>query len=110
MNTRKFSYNQEKRIAKNLGGKVVSNSGATPFAKGDVSLEHILIDGKTLTKKQASVSLKKEWFEKIKSEAFSMNKDAGVVCFDFGDKDLYYAVDARMFKKLIDAYEEVLNL
>ena len=36
MDTRHYSKKQEKRVAKNLGGKVNANSGATGFYKGDV--------------------------------------------------------------------------
>jgi len=34
--TRYFSNRQEKKVAKRVGGKQVSNSGATAFNKGDV--------------------------------------------------------------------------
>ena len=34
--TRLFSDKQEKDIAKKVGGKQTSNSGATPWQKGDV--------------------------------------------------------------------------
>ena len=45
--TRFFSKNQEKQVAKNLSGKVIPNSGATAFAKGDVALDNFLIECKT---------------------------------------------------------------
>ena len=42
MNTRKYSSKQEKRVAKDIGGKVTSNSGATRFYKGDISTDSML--------------------------------------------------------------------
>lgn len=106
--TREASYKQESGIAKRLGGKVVSNSGATHFNKGDISFKNILIDGKTVMSPKLSVSLRMEWFLKISAEAFAMNKDMGVIAFDFEPNgDVYYAVKEGDFKKLLKAYEEV---
>lgn len=34
--TRFFSHKQEKQIAKTVGGKLQTNSGATLFSKGDI--------------------------------------------------------------------------
>lgn len=103
---RQFSIKQEKKIAKAVGGKVVSNSGATAFAKGDVNHPLILIDGKTSTTKKKSITVQEEWFKKITEEAFSMNKDFGVVAFDFGDDKIYYAVEEKHFIKLLKSYEK----
>ena len=47
MNTRKYSYEQEQRIAKLLNGKVNANSGATDFYKGDVRTTAFLVECKT---------------------------------------------------------------
>ena len=104
--TRDASLEQEKRIARLLDGRVVSNSGARPFNKGDVITDFALIDGKTVMEKQKSITLQKEYFTTIKEQAFSHNIDFGVIAFDFGDGEDYYAVDARTFKKLVDAYKE----
>ena len=50
MDTRHYSKKQEKRVAKNLGGKVNANSGATGFYKGDVRTDYLLVECKTATK------------------------------------------------------------
>lgn len=107
MNTRKFSSRQEKDIAKKLGGKVQPNSGAANFVAGDVKLDFVLIDAKTVTTLQKSVSIKEEWFEKIRLEAFAMGKDMSCIAFNYGPgKPNYYAVSERDFKELLEAYKE----
>lgn len=47
MNTRKLSDKQEKRLAKNIGGRQVVGSGSTPFLKGDVTTSDLFIEAKT---------------------------------------------------------------
>ena len=74
MNTRKYSSKQEKRVAKDIGGKVTSNSGATRFYKDDISTDSMLIECKTKTTTSKSVSIKKEWLDKLKEERFAMGK------------------------------------
>ena len=64
MNTRKFSTEQEKYVAKLLNGSVQPSSGSTPFAKGDVITDDWLIECKTTTKPKSSFSIKKEWIDK----------------------------------------------
>ena len=104
--TRDASSLQEKRIARAVGGKTVVNSGATLFKKGDVTHPLVLIDGKTCMSPQKSVTLQKEWFDKIKAEAFAMNKDFGAIAFDFGTDERFYAVSERVFKQFLDRMEE----
>ena len=104
--TRYYSTEQEKHIAKELGGKRQSNSGATTFQKGDVVTEDWLIEAKTVTKEQSSFSIKKEWLEKNKEEAFGMRKRHNALAFNFGDDQNYYVVDEKTFKKLIEALRE----
>ena len=59
--TRYYSKNQEKEVAKRLGGSTTLNSGATPFQKGDINVGNLLlIECKTKTKDSDSISIKKE--------------------------------------------------
>lgn len=114
MNTRKYSKNQEKRVAKKLGGKVSSNSGATMFYKGDVSTQQFLIECKTATKEQQSFSIKKEWIEKNRQEAFAMGKPYSVLAFNFGGSALrnnenFYIIDENLFTLLKQYVEEGQN-
>src|SRR5699024_4482841 len=77
------------------------NSGATVFKKGDVEGEDILLECKTLTKKQKQMTIKKEWFDTNEEEAFATGKTLSAVAFNFGDGENYYAVNERDFKKII---------
>lgn len=88
-------------MAKVVGGRQTANSGATAFSKGDVSTADWLIECKTCTTEKASFSIKREWLDKNKEEAFAMNKDYSALCFDFGpNTDRYYIVDEKTFLKL----------
>ena len=104
--TRFYSNKQEKQVAKTLGGRQVSNSGATPFRKGDVTTKEWLIECKTNTTEKKSFSIKKEWLDKNKEEAFAMGKDYNALAFDFGMSDNYYIVDERTFVKMKAALEK----
>ena len=99
--TRFYSSRQEKKVAKAVGGKQVSNSGATAFNKGDVTTDLMLLECKTCVENKKSFSIKKEWLEKNREEAFEMGKDYSVLTFNFGpDSDNYYVIDERLFKML----------
>lgn len=106
MNTRKYSKNQEDRVAKVVGGKVNANSGATSFFKGDVRTDHLLVECKTSTKEVKSVSIKKEWLEKLNEERFAMGKQHSVLAFDFGDGKDYFIIDKRLMSILLDTLEK----
>lgn len=104
--TRYYSNRQEKKIAKELGGKQVANSGATSFSKGDVRIKNWLIEAKTVTKEKDSFSIKKAWLLKNKEEAFAMNKPYSALAFNFGpDEENYYIIDEKLFKELVE-YKE----
>lgn len=106
MNTRKYSKKQEDRVAKVVGGKVNANSGATSFFKGDVRTDHLLVECKTSTKEVKSVSIKKEWLEKLNEERFAMGKQHSVLAFDFGDGKDYFIIDKRLMSILLDTLEK----
>ena len=99
--TRFYSNKQEKKVAKAIGGKQVSNSGATAFNKGDVTTDLFLLECKTCVENKKSFSIKKEWLEKNKEEQFAMGKDYSALVFNFGpDSDNYYVIDEKLFKTL----------
>ena len=105
--TRFYSTKQEKAIAKELNGKQVANSGATRFLKGDVVVGDLwLIEAKTKTTESKSFSIKKDWLEKNKEEAFAMNKRYNTLCFDFGDNERYYVLDEKTFKLFNELLKE----
>lgn len=70
------------KIAKNSGGHVTPNSGATPFRKGDISYPTELLEHKMTTKQ--SFKLNKADLHKIYSEALRESKEP-VFMIDFGD-------------------------
>lgn len=105
--TRFYSNKQEKHIAKAVGGKQVSNSGATAFNKGDVTTDAFLIEAKTCVADKKSFSIKKDWLEKNKEEAFEMGKSYSALAFNFGpDSENYYVIDERLFKILKEIVED----
>lgn len=107
--TRYFSDRQEKKVAKRVGGKQVSNSGATAFNKGDVVTDDWLIECKTCTSPKSSMSVKKEWLEKNKEEAFAMRRSYSAVAIDFGSSDTYYIIDEKTFLNLLKMSENENN-
>ena len=99
--TRFYSNRQEKKVAKAVGGRKTANSGATSFSKGDVVTERILIECKTCVSEKKTFSIKKEWIDKNKEEAFAMNKPYSALAFNFGPySENYYVIDERMFNIL----------
>lgn len=107
-----YSKKQEQRTASIIGGRVQPNSGAGVFNKGDVKGEGILLDDKTVTKPQQSVSLRKEWFEKIREEAFSQGLQLSGISFDFGDgnatrREKFFALDEHTFMQLYSAWRQI---
>lgn len=111
MNTRKHSNKQEKTVAKRLGGKKQPNSGATAFRKGDVCTEQFCIECKTATKEKQSMSIKKEWIDKLIEEAFAMGKPNWALAFNFGglyNSENFYIINERLFI-ILQKYLEELN-
>ena len=109
MNTRKYSKAQESRVAKNLKGKRQSNSGATPFFKGDVVTGQFCIECKTAMTEKQSMSIKRDWIDKIKEEAFAIGKPYWAVAFNFGglgNQENFYIIDESLFKQLQTYLEE----
>ncbi len=106
--TRYYSKQQEKKVAKAVGGKRQANSGAMAFAKGDVVTNNWLIECKTKTKDCSSFTIKEEWLLKNEEEAFAMGKNNSALCFDFGPSanKRYYVISERMFEILKNYLEE----
>lgn len=109
MDTKQYSLKQEKRVAKQLGGKVNSNSGATDFYKGDVSTDKMLIECKTTVKEVKSVSIKKEWLKKLDEEKFAMGKFHSALAFDFGDGKEYFVINGDLMELLVGYIDDLYN-
>ena len=105
MNNKKFSNKQEKGIAKAINGRKQSNSGATPFYKGDVESKYFLIEAKTMTTEKESFTIKKAWLDQLRQESIGMRKPYHALGFNFGglnNTTNYYIIDERTFKLLND--------
>ena len=91
--TRAKSSQQEKRIAKAMGGRQVVGSGSTPFLKGDVIAGKLFIEAKTKMEPSKSISVKKEWLEKAKAQSLGMTKEYYII-EDVLMEDLYKSREA----------------
>lgn len=118
MSTKKFSNMQEKRIAKKLGGTTQPASGALPIAslKSDVKVTNsedwkVLVSAKTSMVKnyqagKRSFTLKKEWLEEVKHQAFEGGYDFGVVSISFDNRQDFYIVEDVDFENMLKALKE----
>ena len=108
--TRYYSSRHEDSICKALGAAKQSNSGAGNFKKGDVvhNEASMLIEAKTTMSPKQSVSIKKDWIDKNKKEAFLIRKSNSCVCFNFEpDGDNYYVIDEKLMQFLIKKLVEI---
>lgn len=104
--TRHYSKKQENQVASKFGGSRTLNSGATPFSKGDVTTDKVLLECKTKVKTSETMTIHKEWLEKNEKEALFMGKEHSALVFNFGPNEKnYYIIDEYMFETLM----EVLN-
>ena len=93
MSTRDVSSKQENLVAMLLGGTVTPNSGAGHTKKGDILIDDFgVIECKTKMKPCTSFSIKKEWIDTVRKEAFEMNRTDWAIVFDFGVLGDEYAV------------------
>ena len=101
--TRYYSSRQEKQIAKDLGGTTTKNSGATLFGgKADVLVEDFALECKTKVKESASITVKKEWIDKLKKDSLFDGKKHYALIFNFGpNTQNYVIIDENTFKELI---------
>lgn len=106
--TRYYSNKQEKQVAKDFNGKQTKNSGATKFGgKGDVLLDNFNIECKTKITDSESISVKKEWLEKIQKEALFDGKKYSALAFNFGpNQKNYYIIDQELMDILVDKIDQ----
>ena len=102
--TRYFSDMHERSVCKALNGKQTSNSGANRFEKGDVIVDKasLLVECKCSMSEKSSFSIKKEWLEKNKEEAFRNRLMNSCLCFNFEpDGKNYYVIDEKLMEILV---------
>lgn len=107
--TRYYSDAHEKSVCKALNAHQQANSGAGNFNKGDVINKDasIIIECKCAMKEKDSISLKKEWFEQNKVEAYQMGMENSAVCINFGPgTENIYCINQRLMQYLVEKLEE----
>lgn len=105
--TRYYSGKQESAVAKTLKGKRVANSGASNFVGGDVQTDLFLIECKTATTQKKSMSIQKNWLDKLKQEAIGMKKRFIALAFNFGgDTENYYIITEKEFLRFNELLKE----
>lgn len=107
--TRYYSDLHEKSVCRALGATQTPNSGAGKWKKGDVvhTASSTMIECKTSMTEKQSVSIKKEWIDKNKEEAFSNRLDNNCLCINFGPgSDNYYVISEKLMKFLVQKLEE----
>lgn len=102
---------QERRITKSLteigdAARRQLASGAMWFAKSDVVSEMFRVEAKTKVKASKTMTIHKEWLDKILIEALETNK-IGLLAFSFGDGKDYFTIEARDFLALM---QELIEL
>ena len=106
--TRYYSDKQEKSVCEELGGRQQPSSGSGKFRKGDVLIpELMLVECKCCMSPKSSFSVKKDWIEKNKEEAFTQRVSNSCIAFNFEpDGDNYYVINSRLMKFLVEKLGE----
>lgn len=108
--TRAKSSQQEKRIAKAMGGKQVVGSGSTPFLKGDVIVDQLFIEAKTKMEPSQQITVKKTWLEKAKEQALSTRKRDYAVAISFGEPKEFYIIEDTLMEELFKSRQVLFEL
>jgi len=107
--TRSFSERQEAAVANLLGGERTPNSGGGKFRKGDVIVKdaNLLVECKTCMSDKSSFSIKKDWIDKNKLEAFENRLENHCLCFNFGPSSKnYFVIDEKLMNVLCGELKE----
>ena len=108
--TRAKSSQQEKRIAKAMGGKQVIGSGSTPFLKGDVIVDQLFIEAKTKMVPSQQITVKKAWLDKAKEQALSTRKRDYAVAISFGDPKEFYIIEDTLMEELFKSRQVLFDI
>ena len=108
--TRAKSSQQEKRIAKAMGGRQVIGSGSTPFLKGDVIVDQLFIEAKTKMEPSQQITVKKAWLEKAKEQALSTRKRDYAVAISFGEPKEFYIIEDTLMEELFKSRQVLFEL
>ena len=104
--TRYYSSLQEHKVAKMIDGNPVANSGGGKWKKGDVVQydASMLIECKTTVSDRTTFSIKKEWIDKVRSDAFSNRIENTAIAFSYDSecKDMYFVIDEKLMRFLVE--------
>jgi hypothetical protein len=108
---KKKSQKQEQRITRSLkeikeDAKQTMNSGAIWFDKSDVVSKNFRVEAKTKVKPSESITIKKEWLNKIEKEAFLTGKTPALA-FSFGDGKDYFILTDKDFYMIAEKLNEM---
>ena len=106
--TRYWSNLQEQKVCKVINALQTSNSGAGKFRKGDCinKKASLLCECKTVLKDKDSFSIKKEWIDKNKEEAFTQRLSNQCIAFSFGpESDNYFVINEKLMRYLMEKLE-----
>lgn len=109
MEKHRKSKKQEQRITMDLNSireraRMTPGSGSKWHSKSDVVTDRFRIEAKTKEKPSKSITLKKEWLDKIGIEAFETGKTP-VLAFSFGDGRDYYVLEKNDFLAMAGGVE-----
>ena len=107
--TRYYSNQQETQVCKILNAVKQANSGAGKFAAGDCynKSASLLIECKTCMTEKDSISIKKEWIEKLEEERKIKRLANKMLAFSFGPESKnYFVIDEKLASFLIEKLEE----
>ena len=98
----RISKLQEKRICNSIeDAKLTPRSGAIGHLKSDILTSRFRIEAKTKMKPSKQITVKKEWWDKITSEAYDTNK-IPVLAVSFGDGKDLVILDLKKFIELVE--------
>lgn len=107
--TRTYSEEHEKSVCKELGAKQAPNSGAGRFLKGDVlhSDASLLIECKCSMTEKKSFTIKKEWIDTVRQNAFTDRLANSCLCINFApNSPNYYVIDSKLMQMLVEKLTE----
>lgn len=107
--TRYYSDMHEKSVCRALDATQQPNSGAGLWRKGDVIQEDasLLIECKCAMKEKNTVSIREEWVDKNKKEAFFHRLSNTAICINFAPSGKnYYVIDEKLMQVLCEKLKE----
>ena len=86
---KKYANAQDSRVSEIMGLRTRPNSGSPSGFKGDLGGTDIFVETKTRTETYSYLLIQRLWFEKLRTQAFSMGKPIAVLVVSAGDDQDY---------------------